>query len=122
MRIPARTTCRAILAVGCLIAFNTPARASQEAQIGPSSATAAARMPIQQLNELVRKRCAMCHSGENPKGGLNNATAPMALVPIPAQTLTIRDVVVYETVIFPFDRLSPVVRRQLATCVPKPIT
>jgi hypothetical protein len=277
MPTPARTTRRAIMAIGCVIALNAPVRASQEAQNGRLSAPGTTRMPIQQVNELVRTRCAVCHSGEHPKGGLsveqfdaaapdpalarmlwvkmakdgaifaaggvppdaatlelllrelsaiadtapsdgwkvdvapdqakgghnvvtativqavstterpsslygltitcsgrtqrgemtlaaysqrtanaqmtlralspakngairfgyevdggtgematlyvgmNNATAPMALVPIPARTLTIRDLIVGETVVFPFDRLSPVVRRQLASCVPKPI-
>jgi hypothetical protein len=27
-------------------------------------------MPVRQQNELVQKRCAPCHSGANPKGGL----------------------------------------------------
>jgi hypothetical protein len=27
-------------------------------------------MPVRQQNELVQKRCALCHSGANPKGGL----------------------------------------------------
>src|SRR5579872_5966926 len=27
-------------------------------------------MPVQQQNELVRQRCAPCHSGATPKGGL----------------------------------------------------
>jgi hypothetical protein len=272
MPIPARAMRRAITAIGCVIALNAPVRGSQEAQNGQLSAPGTTRMPIQQVNELVRTRCAVCHSGEQPKGGLsveqfdaaapdpalarmlwvkmakdgaisaaggvppdaatlerllrelsaiadtappdgwkvdvaadqakgghnvvtativqaastterpsslygltitcsgrtqrgemtlaayseqmtsrplspakngairfgyevdgatgematlyvgpNNAAAPMALVPIPARTLTIRDLVVGETVVFPFDRLSPVVRRQLASCVPKPI-
>ncbi len=43
---------------------------------------------------------------------------PMALVPIPLQTLTISHLFSGEHVAFPFDRLSPIVRRQLATCVP----
>jgi hypothetical protein len=49
---------------------------------------------------------------------LNNTSAPMALVPIPAQTLTIGNLFSGESVTFPFNRLSPIVRRQLATCVP----
>jgi hypothetical protein len=48
----------------------------------------------------------------------NNTSAPMALMPIPAQTLTISNLFSGESVSFPFDRLSPIVRRQLATCVP----
>jgi hypothetical protein len=276
MRIPARAR-HALTALGYAIALNASIHASREAQNGQLGAPGAIRMPIQQVNELVRTRCAMCHSGEHPKGGLsveqfdaaspdpalarmlwvkmardgaifaaggeppdaatrdsllrelsaiadtapldgwkvdvapdqakgghnvvtativqaasanewpsslygltitcsgrtqrgemtlaayskrtanaqltsrplspakngairfgyavdgapeeiatsyvarNNAAAPMALVQIPARTLTIRDLVAGETVVFPFDRLSPVVRRQLASCVPKPI-
>jgi hypothetical protein len=51
----------------------------------------------------------------------NNANAPMALLPIPKQTLAARDVFVGNKVTLPFDRLSPVVRRQLATCAPPAI-
>jgi hypothetical protein len=50
----------------------------------------------------------------------NNTLAPTPLVPIPAKTLVIRDLIEGETVTFPFDTLSPVVRRQLSTCVPAP--
>jgi hypothetical protein len=48
----------------------------------------------------------------------NNTSAPMALIHIPAQTLTISNLFAGESVAFPFNRLSPIVRRQLATCVP----
>jgi hypothetical protein len=48
----------------------------------------------------------------------NNTSAPMALIPIPAQTLTISNLFSGESVSFSFSRLSPIVRRQLATCIP----
>ena len=48
----------------------------------------------------------------------NNTSAPMALIPIPAQTLTISNLFSGESVTFPFNRLSPIVLRQLETCVP----
>ena len=55
-------------------------------------------------------------NGKNGPGATVLNPNPIANVPLPTQSLTISNLFPDETVVFPFDRLSPAVRQDLAMC------
>jgi hypothetical protein len=54
----------------------------------------------------------------NGTAGTSGLAAALLHAPLPLNTLTVTDLFPGETVVFPFDDLDQVARRQLAVCLP----
>jgi hypothetical protein len=56
--------------------------------------------------------------GDGSGGNAGAASIPLAAMPLPQRTLTIRDALPNETVAFPFGELAPADRQALSACFP----